>query len=310
MGLIGLIGPSAAHAAVLRQLPLSARLTGADSQNVTDGTYSFRFRIYSSESGSTVLWEETKNIAVEGGIFSTLLGSSTSLDSLDFNSDSYYLAIKVGTDDEMSPRKHIGSSPMALNSDRLDGSHGSTSGGASVVPMTDASGNLTLGSGTFTSGALTGSSTGSFADTLTLSKATGTGLAVTNNATVGGTLAVTSTINGATISGGTVSGGTLSATAVNGLSVASGTISSGTWQGTTIAVGYGGTGLTSYAIGDLLYASGATALSKLADVAAGSVLVSGGIGAAPSWSATPSVTSLTLAGALSGATTGAFSRTL
>jgi hypothetical protein len=45
----------------------------------------------------------------------------------------------------------------------------------------------------------------------------------------------------------------------------------------------GGTGQTIYAIGDLLYASTTTALSKLADVATGSALISGGVGVAPSW---------------------------
>jgi len=45
----------------------------------------------------------------------------------------------------------------------------------------------------------------------------------------------------------------------------------------------GGTGQTSYAIGDLLYASTTTALSKLADVATGNALISGGVGVAPSW---------------------------
>lgn len=45
----------------------------------------------------------------------------------------------------------------------------------------------------------------------------------------------------------------------------------------------GGSGQSSYAVGDLLYASGATALSKLADVAVGNALISGGVGVAPSW---------------------------
>lgn len=43
----------------------------------------------------------------------------------------------------------------------------------------------------------------------------------------------------------------------------------------------GGTNLTSYTIGDILYASGATTLSKLAGVATGNALISGGVGAAP-----------------------------
>jgi hypothetical protein len=62
-----------------------------------------------------------------------------------------------------------------------------------------------------------------------------------------------------------------------------GTITTGTWNGSTVGVAYGGTGLTSYTIGDLLYASGATTLARLADVATGSVLLSGGVGAAPIW---------------------------
>ncbi len=50
-----------------------------------------------------------------------------------------------------------------------------------------------------------------------------------------------------------------------------------------LAVSRGGTGIGSYTIGDLLYASGATTLSRLADVATGNVLISGGLGIAPSW---------------------------
>ena len=45
----------------------------------------------------------------------------------------------------------------------------------------------------------------------------------------------------------------------------------------------GGTGLTSYTTGDILYASGSATLSKLSDVAVGNALISGGVGTAPSW---------------------------
>ena len=53
--------------------------------------------------------------------------------------------------------------------------------------------------------------------------------------------------------------------------------------GPTVPVSSGGTGQTSYAVGDLLYASTSTALSKLADVATGNALISGGVGVAPSY---------------------------
>lgn len=51
----------------------------------------------------------------------------------------------------------------------------------------------------------------------------------------------------------------------------------------TLAAANGGTGQSSYAVGDLLYASTTSALSKLADVATGNALISGGVGVAPSW---------------------------
>lgn len=50
-----------------------------------------------------------------------------------------------------------------------------------------------------------------------------------------------------------------------------------------LPVGNGGTNIASYTIGDILYASGSTALSKLADVATGNALISGGVATAPSW---------------------------
>jgi hypothetical protein len=51
----------------------------------------------------------------------------------------------------------------------------------------------------------------------------------------------------------------------------------------TVPATAGGTGQTSYAIGDLLYANTTTTLAKLADVATGNALISGGVTTAPSW---------------------------
>lgn len=52
----------------------------------------------------------------------------------------------------------------------------------------------------------------------------------------------------------------------------------------TLPVASGGTNITSYAIGDLIQATGATTLSKLASVSAGSFLRSGGVTTASAWS--------------------------
>ena len=62
-----------------------------------------------------------------------------------------------------------------------------------------------------------------------------------------------------------------------------GTLSAGTWQGSVIAAIYGGTGLSSFTQGDLLYASSSTTLAALPDVATGNALISGGVSADPSW---------------------------
>jgi hypothetical protein len=51
----------------------------------------------------------------------------------------------------------------------------------------------------------------------------------------------------------------------------------------TLVATSGGTGQSSYAVGDLLFASTTTALSKLADIATGNALISGGVGVAPSY---------------------------
>lgn len=88
-----------------------------------------------------------------------------------------------------------------------------------------------------------------------------------------------------------------------GLTPSSATSGAITLAGTLVAAN-GGTGQSSYTVGDLLYASTTTALSKLAAVATGSVLVSAGTGTAPAYSATPTVTSLTAASIYGGTGTG------
>ena len=72
----------------------------------------------------------------------------------------------------------------------------------------------------------------------------------------------------------------------NALNLGSTVITGGTWQGGTIASNYGGTGLTSYAAGDMLYYTSGTALSKVGIGANGYILTSNG--SAPTWAANAS----------------------
>lgn len=57
----------------------------------------------------------------------------------------------------------------------------------------------------------------------------------------------------------------------------------GAYGGGVLPASAGGTGFGTYTIGDLLYAATTSTLARLAGVATGNALISGGVGAAPSW---------------------------
>jgi hypothetical protein len=87
------------------------------------------------------------------------------------------------------------------------------------------------------------------------------------------------------INGTSVLSSTTLGSGVTGSSLTSlGTIATGVWNGTAIGYAYGGTGLTSYTTGDLVYASATNTVSKLGIGSAGQFLkvVSG----VPAWSDT------------------------
>lgn len=96
--------------------------------------------------------------------------------------------------------------------------------------------------------------------------------------TVAGSVAIAiaaSQITSGTIASARISG---SYTGITGV----GTLTAGTWNATTIGTVYGGTGLTSYATGDILYASATNVLSKLAKPTSNSYLAMTSAGV-PSW---------------------------
>jgi hypothetical protein len=128
---------------------------------------------------------------------------------------------------------------------------------------------------------LIGNGTGYTLNTLTA----GTGLAITNAAG-----SITPRIANTTVTAGSYGSAssvtTLTVNAQGQLTVAGNVaiaISASQITSGTLPVVRGGTGLASYVIGDIIFASGTTALSRLADVATGNVLLSGGVGVAPAY---------------------------
>jgi hypothetical protein len=71
-------------------------------------------------------------------------------------------------------------------------------------------------------------------------------------------------------------------TSLNGLTPSTASTGAVTLAG-TLGPTSGGTGLSTYTQGDLIYATATNTLGKLADVATGNALISGGVGGDPSW---------------------------
>lgn len=101
---------------------------------------------------------------------------------------------------------------------------------------------------------------------------------------VGGVPTWTAPSSGGTVTSVQVAGGTTGLTFSGGPVTTSGTI---TMAG-TLDADNGGTGQSSYTVGDILYASTTSALSKLAAGTSAYVLTSNGAGVAPSWQAAAS----------------------
>lgn len=117
-------------------MPFQGKVVNANGTNVTDGTYSFTFKLYTVASAGTLLWGETQaSVQVTSGVFQVNLGSTCSLfttqtcstfanTAIDFNANSaLYLGVTFNGDaaGEMTPRMQLGSVPYAFNADKVGG---------------------------------------------------------------------------------------------------------------------------------------------------------------------------------------------
>ncbi len=123
--------PLTTTAAFTKQINYQGKLSDGTGASVVDGTYSITFKLYDAPTGGSALWTETQSVVVASGLFSTMLGSVSSLDNINFN-QALYLTLNVNGDGEMSPRKVIGAVPAAFQTSRLDGSASTT-----VVDVSD-----------------------------------------------------------------------------------------------------------------------------------------------------------------------------
>ncbi len=157
---------------------------------------------------------------------------------------------------------------------------------------------LTLGAITPTSVngvVISGSSTPTLAVTGTTTVSgvnTGDQTSVSGNAGTATALATPRNINGVAFDGtanitvtadaGTLTGATLAAGVTASSLTSVGTIATGVWNGTAVDATHGGTAQTSWATGDLLYASGTNTLAKLATSGVNNTFlrIFGGV---PSW---------------------------
>lgn len=107
-------------AGVMAQAPNTIQYQGklADATGPITTAVNVTFRIYDSESGGSMLWEETHVglIPNDIGVFTVALGSITTLGPHVFSGQPRYLGITVGADAEMTPRQLITSVPYSLNS--------------------------------------------------------------------------------------------------------------------------------------------------------------------------------------------------
>ena len=112
---------------ILAQIPGQLNYQGYLTDKELDpleGKYSIEFFIFDQPEGSEELWSEYHDVNIKNGNFNVILGSVKPIPEKLFDQKDRYLAIKIGDDPIMTPRKRItsvGYAFKAANADRLNG---------------------------------------------------------------------------------------------------------------------------------------------------------------------------------------------
>lgn len=98
-----------------KKISLQGFLKDANGKAVADGQQNITFKLYREMSGGTAEWTEDQTINVFGGVYSTHLGQTVSLDNLNWGASTYYVGVTVqGT--ELTPRTELTFAPYSLGS--------------------------------------------------------------------------------------------------------------------------------------------------------------------------------------------------
>jgi len=145
------------------QINYQGKLTNSSNVAVSDGNKCMRFSLYTVASGGSAIWTEewtastTYKVTTTSGLFSVLLGSNTSLSSVNFNQSALYLQVDYdpdcsGWDEVFSPRKQFGAVPAAFEAKQLGGytwegpgAIGSTTPSTAAFTALTTSGNVGIG---------------------------------------------------------------------------------------------------------------------------------------------------------------------
>jgi hypothetical protein len=117
--LIAATAASTAWAEAPDVITFQGRLSNAQNSQPVTGCLNMIFSIYTSQNATTPIWAEAHTspcVQVTNGQFSADLGSLVSFSSKGLQFDEqYFLGIRVGTDNEMNPRKPLTSVAYALH---------------------------------------------------------------------------------------------------------------------------------------------------------------------------------------------------
>ncbi len=164
-----------------------------DSTNVTNGSYTFVFKLYDADTGGNQLptgtpWSESQSLTVTNGVFRASLGAVTPIPTtIDFNSDSLWLDVTFNGE-TFGSRIKFTAVPYAFNAEKVAG-----------LTVTNTTGTLTIPNAKTISFADAFTTSGAFPLTLTTTASTnitlpttGTlatlaGLEIFTNKTIGST---------------------------------------------------------------------------------------------------------------------------